>query len=188
MAKVVKQVEVTEKVIGENTFYIRPFPAFKAANISGELVKLLSPVMGAIASSIGAVDGSTVDAVSDLKEGNTEGAVSGIKEAAAGIMEMDVDEIAPKLSSALSGLSGDAIERMMKKLLVDYQNISVEGPATDGAVKRMDIDLANEVFCTDLQDMLILCVEVVRVNFKGFFSKIAGLFGDQTGASTTETE
>ena len=29
-----KQQETTQKTIGENTFYIRPFPAFRAANIS----------------------------------------------------------------------------------------------------------------------------------------------------------
>lgn len=175
MAKVVKQTETTQRVIGENTFYIRPFPAFTAANVSGELVKLLSPVVGAIASAVGVAEGAVKDAV------------PGIKDAATGFMEMDVGEIASKLNDALSGLSGDAIERMMRKLLVDYRNISVEGPATEGQVKWLDSDIANEVFCTDLQDMLILCVEVVRVNFKGFFSKIAGLFGDQTGASTTET-
>ena len=33
-----KQQETTQKTIGENKFYIRPFPAFRAANISGELV------------------------------------------------------------------------------------------------------------------------------------------------------
>lgn len=38
-----KQMEITKKEIGENTFYIKPFPAFVAVNISGELVSVLSP-------------------------------------------------------------------------------------------------------------------------------------------------
>ena len=41
-----KQMEVTEKQIGESTFYIKPFPAFTAVNISGELAAILSPAAG----------------------------------------------------------------------------------------------------------------------------------------------
>ena len=44
-----KRMETTEKVIGENTFYIRPFAAFTAANISGEVIAVLSPVLGGLA-------------------------------------------------------------------------------------------------------------------------------------------
>ena len=40
-----RRMQTIEKVIGENTFYIRPFGAFAAANISGELAALLSPIL-----------------------------------------------------------------------------------------------------------------------------------------------
>ena len=163
-----KQQETTQKTIGENTFYIRPFPAFRAANISGELVKILSPAVGAIASAVGVSGAST-------------------KEAAASVMDMDIDDVAPKLGDALSGLSGDSIERLMKKLLIESGNVSVEGPTTNGDVKVMDLDIANEVFCTEIQDMFILCFEVVKVNFRGFFSKIADRFGGLLTASGAET-
>ena len=143
-----KRTETTMKAIGDNTFYIRPFPAFTAANISGELVKMLSPVIGAIASAIG-VSGSP-------------------KEAAAGVMDMDIDEVAPKL-------------------LIDNRNVSVEGDCTEGKTVVLTYDLANEVFCTDIQDMFVLCIEVIKVNFSGFFSKIAGQFGSLQGTSG-ETE
>ena len=36
-----KQMEVTEKKIGDNTFYIKPFPAFVAVNISGDLASVV---------------------------------------------------------------------------------------------------------------------------------------------------
>ena len=162
-----KQTETTMKAIGDNTFYIRPFPAFTAANISGELVKMLSPAVGAIASAIGV-------------SGNA-------KEAAADVMSMDIDEVAPKLGDALSGLSGDNLERLMKKLLIDYRNVSVEGECTEGKAVILTYDLANEVFCADLQDMFVLCIEVVKVNFSGFFSKIAGQFGSLQGTLGMET-
>lgn len=41
-----KRMERTEKVIGENTFYIVPFAAFTATNISAELSAVLSPMLG----------------------------------------------------------------------------------------------------------------------------------------------
>lgn len=164
-----KQMETTQKVIGENTFFIRPFAAFTAANISGDLVKTLTPVVGALISSIGVSGGASTG------------------EAVAGVMDMEIEEVAPKLGDALSGLSGDTVERLMKKLIITHGNVSVEGPITDGSTKVLDLDLANEVFCTDLQDMYALCIEVVKVNFKGFFSKIAGQFGDLRGVLGTQT-
>ena len=133
-----KRTEVIEKVIGENRFYIKPFAAFTAANIS--------PL---------------------LKD----------KEEDSDLMSMEVEDALPAISSAFSSLSGDKFERMMRKLLIDHQNISVEAEATDGNVKLMDMDIANEVFCGEVQDMFILCFEVIRINFSGFFKKLGARFG-----------
>ena len=73
----------------------------------------------------------------------------------------------------------------MKKLLIDNKNISVEGEATDGDTKPLTMDLANEVFCGEIQDMYILCFEVIKINFKGFFEKIGAQFGSlKTQAQT----
>ena len=38
-----KQLETREVNVGENIFYIRPLPAFKAANMTGELAALVLP-------------------------------------------------------------------------------------------------------------------------------------------------
>lgn len=152
-----KQLEVTQKTIGEAMFYIKPFPAFTAANISGELVSTLGPLLG-----------------------GTLGAVAGSRNAG-NIMDMDVEEALPSISTAFAGLSGDKFERLMKKLLIDSQNISVAAQATNGEVKVMDLDIANEVFCGEVQDMYILCFEVIRLNFKGFFKKIGARFGSLQG-------
>ena len=77
----------------------------------------------------------------------------------------------PAISSALSTISGDKVERMMRRLLIDQQNISVQGEDTDGNTVILDKDLADEVFCGELQDMFILCYEVIKLNFKGFFKR-----------------
>ena len=156
-----KRMEVTEKVIGENKFYLRPFPAFTAVNISGELASVLTPILGGLASVVGAGKGDSV------------------KEKAASLVDADIDDALPVLSKSFSDLSGDSLEKLTRKLLIDYENISVECEATDGKAKILSKDIADEVFCGDVQDMFILCFEVIRLNFNGFFKKIGVLFGSQ---------
>ena len=43
-AHVVKQAEVQEVQVGENMFYLRPFPAFKAVRMTGELSTIAGPI------------------------------------------------------------------------------------------------------------------------------------------------
>ena len=44
-----KQFKPTIKTIGENRFYIRPFPAFTAAKMTGDLAAVVAPALAAIA-------------------------------------------------------------------------------------------------------------------------------------------
>ena len=44
-----KQVTPTKVSVGDMEFYIRPFPAFRAANITGELASVLAPLLGVLA-------------------------------------------------------------------------------------------------------------------------------------------
>ena len=44
-AHVVKQAEVQEVQVGENMFYLRPFTAFKAVRMTGELSTIAGPVL-----------------------------------------------------------------------------------------------------------------------------------------------
>lgn len=157
-----KQMETIEKKIGESTFYLRPFPAFVAANISGDLAALVSPILGSLTSLAGTGDNVN-------------------------IMNVEMDRAIPALSSAFNSLSGDSFERLMKKLLVDHKNVSVEGEATGGDVKQLTPDLANEVFCGEIQDMYILCWEVIKLNFGGFFKKLGAQSGNLQGIIQTAT-
>ena len=147
-----KQMNVTEKRIGENAFYIKPFPAFTAANLSGELASILAPVLSSLAPLFGDGDGD--------------------------VMDMDIEKALPSVGAAFSGISGDRFEKIMKKLLIDNRNISVEGEATENEVKLLSYDLANEIFCGDIDEMYILCFEVIKLNFGGFFKKL----GTQSGS------
>ena len=150
-----KQLESKTVEVGENTFYIRPFPAFKASNIFGQLVKTVTPVIGGVLSLAGEAGG---------KGGGS-------------LFDIDFDKAAPALAGALSDLSGDKLEALLRQLLIDYKNISTDDPNT-GRTTILTEDLANEIFCGDTQDMFILAVEVIRLNYNGFFNKLAAQFGD----------
>lgn len=168
-----KQMEVTEKKIGESTFYIKPFPAFVSANISGELAALITPMLGGLAPLVGGLgdDGGSFD-----------------------IGNVNIEDAMPAVSNAFAGLSGDKFEKLMKKLLIDHKNVSVECEATNGEAKVLTYDLANEVFCMEIEDMYILCFEVIRLNFGGFFKKLGARFGNlqaivqRVAPSTANTE
>ena len=150
-----KQPESREVTVGENIFYIRPLPAFKAANLSGELAALVLPLVTGLTSLIPA--GTTAENM-----GN-------------GLFDIDVKDAGPAISAAFSSLSGDKIEAILKHLLIAGKNISVEVPGE--RVQILTEDLANEVFCEDVQDMFILAFEVIRTNYNGFFKKLGGRFG-----------
>ena len=145
-----KQLETREVTVGENIFYIRPLPAFKAANMTGELAALVLPLVSGLAPMLSAVDTE--------KEGN-------------GLLDIKVEDAAPAIAGAFSSLDGDKVEKILKHLLIAGSNISVEQPGEK--VRLLTEDLANEVFCTDVQDMFILAFEVIRTNYNGFFKKLA---------------
>lgn len=147
-----KQLEAHSVAIGENTFYIRPLPAFKAANMSGELAALVLPLMTGLASM--------------MKQAGADGSV----------FDIDLEAAAPTIAEAFSAVSGDKLETILRHLLIAGKNISVELPGN----KKPSIlteDLANEIFCEEVQDMFLLAFEVIRTNYKGFFKRLTAQFG-----------
>ena len=182
-----KRMERTEKVIGENTFYIVPFAAFTATNISAELSAVLAPMLGSMGAMIGGIDVDAAMKAASQPSFNAENATEEDRGVSVtDIMNMDMEKVLPALAAAFGSLSGDRLERLLRRLLVDNKNISVEGEITDGRTVTLDKDLADEVFCGDIQDMFILCYEVIKVNFSGFFKKLGVQFGRQLRAMTAE--
>ena len=154
-----KQQDATPVLVGDTTFYIRPFPAFKSANIFGQLTKTITPVAGGLLSLVGGTG--------DEKS----------------IFDLNLEEAAPALAGAVSGLSGTVVETLLRQLLVDYGNIAYDDPET-GATPKLTMDKANELFCGEVQDMFILAVEVITVNYNGFFKKTAAPLGPVIAALT----
>lgn len=144
-----KQLEPTVQVVAGCKFYITPFSAFKAANLTGELASTLAPLLGALAPLAG--------------NGN--------------IMDIDASKAGEAMSNC-TGISGDKIEKLMRSLLLgghivieENQEFGIEEAA------KLDEDIINEVFCGNVQDMFILCFHVIRLNYKGFFGKLTDLSG-----------
>lgn len=147
-----KQTEPTKEKVGGYNFYITPFPAFKAANITGELASVLAPLLSALAPLTG-----------EGGEGN--------------LMDVDAGKAAEAMMGCTS-ISGDKLEKLMQKLLLGGHIVAeVPNGCGDMEPQRLDLDLANEVFCGEVQDMFILCFHVIKLNFQGFFKKFASLSG-----------
>ncbi len=151
-----KQFDTITKNFGGNSFFIRPFGAFDASRITGELSATLIPLISGLLPAV-----SNANDVDDLKDVN-----------------IDYDRLGPSLASSFSSLDGEKLEHLLRLLLVDKNNISVRiGGETE--VRALTYDIANDIFAGDLQDMFMLAVEVIKVNFNGFFKKLA----DRSGAA-----
>lgn len=164
-----RQTEPKKETIGDYNFYIKPFPAMVAANLTGDLASLLTPVLAALLPLVG----NDTDKEGEESEGD------------GGLLDIDVDQAAASMAKSMEGFSGKRVESMMKKLLVTYKNVAVEIPELDeddtptGEYEQevLDMDLVNELFCGEVQDMFVLAFYVIRLNFNGFFKKLAGRFG-----------
>ena len=137
-----KQAEVKKVQVGDNTFYLQPFSAFKTVHLTGELSALVGPVLSALA-----------PFMSSEKP-----------------LDSSIGEAIPSISQAFSTLSGDKVERLMKKLLTDNKNIAVDIEGQDDP-EILTESLANELFCCEVQDMFVLAFHVIQLNFSGFFKK-----------------
>jgi len=149
-----KQLDTHTVTVGENTFYIRPFPAFRAANISGNLTSLITPIIGGLLPLLDQID---------LNEKENP-------------FDISFEAVAPAISGAFSSLSGDQLENLLKELLIINRNVSYEDPDARKAVILTE-DLVNELFCADTQDMFLLAYEVIKINYGGFFGKLGNRFG-----------
>ena len=150
-----KRQTPTTKTIGDYNYYIYPFGALIASRLTGDLVALVTPMLGAAAPLIG-------------KQLNAEDA---------GLFDMNVEELAPALSGAFSSLAGEKVESLIRQLLIDHKNVYFEGMGDDKP-QLLTAEELNEIFCMELQEMYLLAWEVLKLNFKGFFKKLSTQSGD----------
>lgn len=156
---------VVEKV-GGRKYYIRPFGAFKAARLSGDLASTLAPAIGALVPIFNSGNQGDKDEDYNFDIGN-----------------VDADAVASAISNC-SAIDGEKLESLAKKLLLGG-HIATEIEDEDGNLEatRLDEDLADELFCGDVQDMFILCFHVIKLNFNGFFKNLAAQSGKEESAA-----
>lgn len=154
-----RQFDPISKTIGSNEYKIYPFPAFKAANLSGELIKTVAPAISVFTTMFA---DKTVQDIADTAVQDLDGAA---------------------ISSAFASLDGNVVERLLKQLLITNRNIViVNNDYPDGA--WLTEEIANETFCMNVQDMYILAYNVIKTNYSGFFKKPINRFGDAAETST----
>lgn len=147
--------EVQEFTVGENTFYITPFPALEAVRISGELANMLAPLLSAILP-----------------------LAKGLGDKGFSVLDVDMGDVARAMNSI--NINGDDLEKMVKNLLLK-KNIGVEYEDEDGEMESafLDRDLLNEIFCGSIDELFMLCWHVINVNYGGFFT----MLGTRSGYS-----
>ena len=157
----IKQIESTEKVIGDATFYIRPFGGFLSASISGDVFALILPTLGSLAPMAG----------------------NSMMKSAGSVLDSDIsfDNLAPAITQGMASLSGEKLEKLLIKLLVKHNNVAVEFSGED-KLHPLTRDLADNIFSGDTQDMFILAVEVIKVNYAGLLKRLGSRFGGQMDA------
>lgn len=160
-----RQTEPTEVRVGGRKFYITPFAAFKAANLTGELASVLAPILAVVAPFV------------------TAGAAEAMSDNGDETVDVDVSKAAQAMSDC--NISGDKLEKLMRKLLLGG-NVVVELENDEGDVEpvKLDYDTANEIFCGEVYDMFALCFHVIKLNFGGFFKRL----GVRSGEETTPTK
>lgn len=138
--------------VGEYQFKIRPFGARDATYIFGDVASIILPILG------------TVSVASNDKDAIHMEMFDG--------MDMDKDS----LVKALGRIDGRTLSKLVNELLLSHSNVRVLNPE-NGVYEVMNEDAYDEIFCQYLAGMLILCAEVIRLNFSGFFSDASTLFG-----------
>ncbi len=89
-----------------------------------------------------------------------------------------------KITDALGTLNGDKLEDILKRLLVREGNVTIE---YNGDVEKLTEGRLNEIFCGSFDDLILLAVEVIKVNYKGFFEKLGLRFGGAGDQQETKT-
>lgn len=160
-----KQLDPIKKTISGVDFYITPFPALKAANLSGEIFSLIGPLISGFVPVI-----QTVRANPDM-------------EPVEAVSKMDMADLMPGIVDAMQHMSGDRIEGLLKKLLIMNQNVACEYDyeGEDGEIHhvkgRLNGDMLNEIFCQDVYGMYRLAGEVIAINYGSFFENMTTRFG-----------
>lgn len=167
-----KLMEATRVSYNDVEYAIFPFPAMVSTGIVGDLAKYIGPIVSALMPLMsGDLKGTNIDEIG--------------MEVMDNVMKRQVDELVPVLQSAFRALDGESLQKIVKSLLIENNNISYEYVDDNGRVitRRLTASAMDELFIGNLNVMVKLCIDVVRVNFTGFFGNRLSRSGGQRGKS-----
>ena len=144
-----KQIDPTTISMDGVEFAIYPFGAMYASNLSVELGKMIGPVFVGL---LPAVAGDDSD----------------------GSVALDLNKAMPMITGAFAALDGDKAEELLDKLLLRKGNISCQYRDQSGSMVQevLNQSLLDSLFCQNVDGLLRLAVEVIKVNCSGFFEKL----------------
>lgn len=151
-------------------FAIFPFPAMTAAMISGDLAQFVGPIIAGVIPIIGG--------------GNSEEEIG--ENSIDRLLSMSNAELLPSLNAALSTLNGENVQKILTELLIRYGNINCEYSDEVTGVRKQEKltrSLLDELFIGRLDSMLMLALDVVKLNFADFFTGILSQYGSRRAAS-----
>lgn len=150
--------KITEFEQNDNTFYIRPFDPFTSLKLLGDLQKLVSPVIGNVFSSFNGGSEKSDVSIMDKK--------------------IDMAAVEKAFAALAEHVDGQKLESMAMRILdKNYISVSIDGAETT----RLDKPQINELFTGNVSDMLMLIVEVLKVNY-GDFTRLFGNLSGRVGA------
>ena len=145
--------QITEFEQNGNVFYIRPVEPFTSLKLLGDLQKLVSPVIGNVISSFSDTNNADIGAIDK---------------------SIDMGAVEKAFAALAEHVDGEKLEKMCVRILdKNYVSVSIDG----GETVRLGQAQVNELFTGNVSDMLLLIVEVLKVNYGDFMN----LFGNLTG-------
>lgn len=145
----IKQMDPHYVEVGNHKFALYPFPAFKAINVAGELTTVLAPILSALAPLV----------MNNNKDGGN-----------GGLMDIDSGAVGKVFSDCI--VDGNKLELLIRKLIIgDHVVVEYEN---NGEVKPLALNetLINNLFIGEIQNIFVLCFEVIKLNYNGFFQNL----------------
>lgn len=170
-----KQLDPMYVTYNEVNYAIYPFPAMDSVEISGDLAKIAGPIILGLAPLFTGAKGGDSDDLGSAALQN--------------LFTMSNDQLIPLLQGVFSSLDGKTMRLLVNKLLIEHENIVCEMTNDDGRTVQRKLTSAvfNELFIGNLDVILLLIIDVVRLNFQDFFKNLLSRFGAQQDPLKAQT-
>lgn len=146
-------VEIKEKEIGENVYFVRPFPPQNSLELLGDLQAVVTSSLD-----------TAVDKKDDI-ESNTE---------EESVLDRNIN-IGAIISGVGKNLKGPVLVNFANRI-INKDFISIKRPSDETPVK-LEKNISDNIFAGRLKEMIQLMYFVLEVNYADFFENLPDLSG-----------